>query len=352
MFNCILVGNGESVEEWRLYCKSMSAAEVRRMSNDTAIQELGIGVVNTCVNSEDPDLQLARILQEQERALWLLTYNNGDGSDYFDGDGEVEGETRVSDGGTVHQIDSREEGDIHYSSATYNETNVTEEGMRQVNRARIRSDSIQSSSGNLINETLEEDGDNCDDADIEGVVDDEALAMSLQRMEDRSAMAELIAAQMRMVSQIGGNDNDERDHDADVEDDPHSIDVNTMTYEQLSALGDIVGTASRGMTVEKMDKVLRECSYLDIKQEWKNDSSQENELARSENSKMIRHTSTLEEQCAVCREDYQDEDLVYVLPCGHFYHSSCIREWLKINRSCPICAKEVVKECEEIPRFQ
>ena len=45
---------------------------------EQSLQEVGIGVVSACASSEDPDLALARILQEQERALYLLSYNGNE----------------------------------------------------------------------------------------------------------------------------------------------------------------------------------------------------------------------------------------------------------------------------------
>ncbi|KAK8956907.1 RING-H2 finger protein ATL67 [Platanthera zijinensis] len=43
-------------------------------------------------------------------------------------------------------------------------------------------------------------------------------------------------------------------------------------------------------------------------------------------------------KCAVCLSDYQEKDLLRVLPyCGHAYHASCIDKWLKHHWTCPVC---------------
>lgn len=43
-------------------------------------------------------------------------------------------------------------------------------------------------------------------------------------------------------------------------------------------------------------------------------------------------------KCAVCLSDYQEKDLLRVLPyCGHAYHATCIDKWLKHHWTCPVC---------------
>ncbi|KAL1914482.1 uncharacterized protein VTP21DRAFT_8865 [Calcarisporiella thermophila] len=42
-------------------------------------------------------------------------------------------------------------------------------------------------------------------------------------------------------------------------------------------------------------------------------------------------------ECPVCQEVYTEGEKVLKLPCEHVYHGECIREWLKINNTCPIC---------------
>lgn len=36
-----------------------------------------------------------------------------------------------------------------------------------------------------------------------------------------------------------------------------------------------------------------------------------------------------EEQCAVCRMEFEPEEEVVMLPCKHQYHGECISQWLK-----------------------
>lgn len=48
--------------------------------------------------------------------------------------------------------------------------------------------------------------------------------------------------------------------------------------------------------------------------------------------------SSFPTKCAVCLSDYQEKDLLRVLPyCGHAYHATCIDKWLKHHWTCPVC---------------
>ncbi|KAJ3704922.1 hypothetical protein LUZ61_008627 [Rhynchospora tenuis] len=47
--------------------------------------------------------------------------------------------------------------------------------------------------------------------------------------------------------------------------------------------------------------------------------------------------------CSVCLGDFQDGDLVRLLPkCGHAFHVPCIDTWLRAHVNCPVCRADVV----------
>lgn len=47
-------------------------------------------------------------------------------------------------------------------------------------------------------------------------------------------------------------------------------------------------------------------------------------------------------ECVVCLEDFDNEDIIKELPCRHLYHVKCIDKWLSQNSNkCPVCKNEV-----------
>ena len=43
--------------------------------------------------------------------------------------------------------------------------------------------------------------------------------------------------------------------------------------------------------------------------------------------------------CSICLDDYQRGDTIMTLNCLHYFHESCIREWILKSRGlvCPVC---------------
>ncbi|CAL4995651.1 unnamed protein product [Urochloa decumbens] len=42
-------------------------------------------------------------------------------------------------------------------------------------------------------------------------------------------------------------------------------------------------------------------------------------------------------ECAVCLEVYEAGDTLRTMPCAHGFHESCIFQWLRVSRLCPLC---------------
>ena len=89
--------------------------------------------------------------------------------------------------------------------------------------------------------------------------------------------------------------------------------MEAMTYEELTALGEQIGTQSKGFCVEVIDAlpvrryVSRLCGGGDGEEE---------------------------EKCMICIMHFEEGDDVRRVPkCGHEYHPECITTWLKANRS-------------------
>jgi hypothetical protein len=48
--------------------------------------------------------------------------------------------------------------------------------------------------------------------------------------------------------------------------------------------------------------------------------------------------------CAICLNNYQDNEKLSTLPCQHHFHQECVGTYLKgFNRLCPICRQDIAK---------
>jgi len=90
-----------------------------------------------------------------------------------------------------------------------------------------------------------------------------------------------------------------------------------MTYEELRALEETVGSVNKGLNEKSISAipitVYHKAKGLDAD----------------------------EEQCTVCRCEFEKEHSVKELPCRHVFHPACIDQWLSISKKCPICSEEV-----------
>lgn len=227
----------------------------------------------TSLSQEDSDLALARALQEQERAYMLLQMNAESSDHETSGSGSYEHEDYVNDGGE------------------------NEEELDAI------ADELEAHA--LVDDPNEEIDPSLFDSD-------EAYARALQDAEDR----EMTARMMALANQWEEDDNE--DNDGSSQDDRwQDVDPDNMLYEELVALGEVVGTESKGLEPDAISS-----------------------LPLSKYVQQSPSSSTCE-QCVICRVEYEEEDTILTLPCKHRYHSDCIKDWLKINKICPVCSKEV-----------
>tara|TARA_B110000858_G_scaffold185970_1_gene228650 strand:- start:4 stop:564 length:561 start_codon:yes stop_codon:yes gene_type:complete len=51
------------------------------------------------------------------------------------------------------------------------------------------------------------------------------------------------------------------------------------------------------------------------------------------------------EECSICLEKLEKNNSVVILECSHKFHDKCIKNWMKIKKTCPICRKKIkIKE--------
>ncbi|XP_050376596.1 uncharacterized protein LOC126793996 [Argentina anserina] len=100
------------------------------------------------------------------------------------------------------------------------------------------------------------------------------------------------------------------------------LDVDNMTYEQLLELGERIGYVSTGLKEDEISQCLRK-----IKLSMMNDQSQ--------------HPSgQIDGKCIICQEEYEADDDMGRLNCGHLFHIQCIEQWLAHKKTCPFCKVE------------
>ncbi|CAO2207521.1 unnamed protein product [Urochloa humidicola] len=239
----------------------------------------------TSLSQEEADLALARVLQEQERAYMMLTAHHGGGGEY-----------ESSDAGS-YEFDEEEGSD-------YEE----EEG-----NALGEDEEVADAEGAAA------------DADLDpaGYEDDEAFARALQAAEERDVAGRLMA-----LAGIGDWRPMEQDDDEEVEEeeeedgeDPQDqwedVDPDEYSYEELIALGEVVGTESKGLSSDTIASLPSLTYQAQDKQEGNM------------------------EQCVICRVEFDEGETLVALPCKHPYHSECINQWLQLNKVCPMCSAEV-----------
>ncbi|GMH10086.1 hypothetical protein Nepgr_011927 [Nepenthes gracilis] len=99
------------------------------------------------------------------------------------------------------------------------------------------------------------------------------------------------------------------------------LDIDNMSYEELLALGERIGSVSTGLSEDLLSKCLMATIYCSL------DQMQD------------------EERCIICLEEYQNMDEVGRLKsCGHEYHVCCIKKWLSLKNLCPICKVPALAE--------
>ncbi|KAI3412813.1 RING-type domain-containing protein, partial [Psidium guajava] len=92
------------------------------------------------------------------------------------------------------------------------------------------------------------------------------------------------------------------------------LDIDNMSYEELLALGERIGNVNTGLSEDSIAKCLTETV------QYSSGKFQD------------------QSRCVICLEEYQNMDDVGALKtCGHDYHAGCIRKWLSMKNSCPIC---------------
>eukprot|EP00922_Rhytidocystis_sp_ex-Travisia-forbesii_P056337 GHVS01083426.1.p1 GENE.GHVS01083426.1~~GHVS01083426.1.p1 ORF type:complete len:404 (+),score=66.30 GHVS01083426.1:352-1563(+) len=108
----------------------------------------------------------------------------------------------------------------------------------------------------------------------------------------------------------------------------------TNVLDNVSAL--LVAPAVDSAVVEEMDDAGG--AYRDLR------DSRRMEKDDSKGEEPRPATITINRACPICMVDMDDGDEVMVMPCDarHFFHKTCVEQWLEGSQACPICRANIV----------
>ncbi|PSR95706.1 E3 ubiquitin-protein like [Actinidia chinensis var. chinensis] len=95
------------------------------------------------------------------------------------------------------------------------------------------------------------------------------------------------------------------------------LDIDHMSYEELLALGERIGNVGTGLSKETISSRLKTRTYMNL------------EAAACADQEI--------DFCVICQTDYKNQEKIGTLDCGHEYHVDCVKRWLLIKNTCPIC---------------
>lgn len=107
------------------------------------------------------------------------------------------------------------------------------------------------------------------------------------------------------------------------------------SYEDFINIMERMGTVNRSATDEEIDS-LPSHQFAD-KSNGKNSAKAQAGSSSTSNG----DNAEQDDKCAICLGDYEQDEEVKNMPCGHQFHSECLGRWLKINRTCPICKQSL-----------
>ncbi|KAL3631446.1 hypothetical protein CASFOL_024430 [Castilleja foliolosa] len=101
------------------------------------------------------------------------------------------------------------------------------------------------------------------------------------------------------------------------------LDIDHMSYEELLALEEQIGCVGTGLPEGFI------CNYLKIR------------TFSSSPTRLNLEGQTCPNQpinfCVICQTDYENKDKIGTIDCGHEYHKECIKKWLLLKNTCPVC---------------
>ncbi|KAF1885027.1 hypothetical protein Lal_00028916 [Lupinus albus] len=98
-----------------------------------------------------------------------------------------------------------------------------------------------------------------------------------------------------------------------------------VQVDELLALGERIGNVSTGLSEEMITKQMRIKTYL---------------VPAIAINLEVAYEEQETDSCTICLDEYQNQEKIGILQCGHEYHADCLRKWLLVKNVCPICKSE------------
>lgn len=101
------------------------------------------------------------------------------------------------------------------------------------------------------------------------------------------------------------------------------LDIEDMSYEELLALGERIGNVSTGLSEENVRSHMKTRTYLSMPAciDLEEEACVEEET----------------DSCIICQCDFDNQEKIGTLDCGHEYHADCLKKWLQVKNVCPVC---------------
>ncbi|CAA0838300.1 RING/U-box superfamily protein [Striga hermonthica] len=108
------------------------------------------------------------------------------------------------------------------------------------------------------------------------------------------------------------------------------LDIDNMSYEELLALGERMGTVSTALSDEALSECIKTSTYN----------------AGPHGVRLIESVKDEDDlKCSICQEEYAvGDEIGKLVVCLHDYHLTCINQWLRLKNWCPVCKAPAAKK--------
>lgn len=129
---------------------------------------------------------------------------------------------------------------------------------------------------------------------------------------------------------------------------PRRLDTSNLEYTDLARWFLSIGFGRSGNVNladygigQSLDDILNMSFEQDLAQSAGPPPASKRELSRLKKFKINKDHIASNLECTVCTEKYRLQELCHLLPCKHFFHQDCIKPWLQLHNTCPVCRYEL-----------